>query len=176
MANTYTLIESQVLGSSAASVTFSAIPATYTDLVLRVSGKSAGTSGAATDNMQIVFNGNTSTLYSDTYIAGSGSAAFSGRDTSTAYTQISFSVANTIATTTNTFGNAEIYIPSYIASQNKPLGSFGCSEANQTTTYMSAGAGLFRSTSAITSLQLYLGSAADFVTGSSFYLYGIKNS
>jgi hypothetical protein len=32
---TYTLIESQVLGSSAASVTFSAIPATYTDLVLK---------------------------------------------------------------------------------------------------------------------------------------------
>jgi hypothetical protein len=36
MANTYTLIESQVLGSAAASVTFSAIPATYTDLVLKV--------------------------------------------------------------------------------------------------------------------------------------------
>jgi hypothetical protein len=35
MANTYTPIASNTLGASAASVTFSAIPATYTDLVMR---------------------------------------------------------------------------------------------------------------------------------------------
>ena len=38
-ANTYTLISSNVLASSAATVTFSSIPATYTDLVLRVSAR-----------------------------------------------------------------------------------------------------------------------------------------
>ena len=39
MATTYTLITSQTLASSAASVTFSSIPSTYTDLVLRVSAR-----------------------------------------------------------------------------------------------------------------------------------------
>ena len=36
---TYTLISSNVLSSSAASVTFSSIASTYTDLVLRVSAR-----------------------------------------------------------------------------------------------------------------------------------------
>jgi hypothetical protein len=40
MANTYTLIASNTLGASAASVTFSAIPSTYTDLVVRYSAAS----------------------------------------------------------------------------------------------------------------------------------------
>jgi hypothetical protein len=57
MANTYTLIESQVLGSSAASVTFSAIPATYTDLVLKFSSRNDDT-------------GVTETVYSSFYLYG----------------------------------------------------------------------------------------------------------
>ena len=59
-ANTYTLISSNVLGSSAASVTFSSIPATYTDLVLRVSARTD-----ADDTSLITFNG-TTTGYSKT--------------------------------------------------------------------------------------------------------------
>ena len=44
MPATYTLIASNTLSSAAASVTFSAIPATYTDLVLRYSARSDGAS------------------------------------------------------------------------------------------------------------------------------------
>ena len=46
MPSTYTLISSNVLASSAASVTFSAIPSTYTDLVVRASIRSDATSDA----------------------------------------------------------------------------------------------------------------------------------
>jgi hypothetical protein len=44
MPSTYTLIKGETIGSSAASYTFTAIPSTFTDLVLRISVRS--TSGA----------------------------------------------------------------------------------------------------------------------------------
>ena len=55
MATTYTLISSTVLTSTEASVTFSSIPATYTDLrVVLVS-----TIQTAADYIEITFNGST---------------------------------------------------------------------------------------------------------------------
>jgi len=50
---TYTLISSNVLTSSAASVTFSSIPATYTDLVVRLSARATTTAS----NIWVTFNG-----------------------------------------------------------------------------------------------------------------------
>jgi len=79
MANTYTLINSNVLASSAASVTFSAIPATFTDLVIRASIRTDR--AAVEDWLYIKFNGLT-TNRSYTRLTGSGSAAASGRSTS----------------------------------------------------------------------------------------------
>jgi hypothetical protein len=80
MANTYTLIESQVLGSSAASVTFSSIPATYTDLVLKVSVRSNRAAGF--DNIDIRFNGDSASNYSRTIISGNGEEVSSSRTSS----------------------------------------------------------------------------------------------
>ena len=80
MANTYTLIEAQTLGSSAASVTFSSIPATYTDLIIKASTRSAR-SGSSGDNVIIYLNGVTTDM-SFTYVEGSGAAASSGRNSS----------------------------------------------------------------------------------------------
>ena len=57
------LISSQTLGSSAASVTFSSIPATYTDLVLKVSVRSDV--AATADTLFMQFNSITSG-YSET--------------------------------------------------------------------------------------------------------------
>ena len=53
---TYTLISSNVLTTAAASVTFSSIPATFTDLVLRMSAQADGASNAF-DNITLTFNG-----------------------------------------------------------------------------------------------------------------------
>jgi hypothetical protein len=96
MANTYTLIESQVLGSSAASVTFSAIPATYTDLVLRVSARTD-----ADDTSLITFNG-TTTGYSITRLNGNGATATSNRSSS-AVSIGARGMNNATGTTANTF-------------------------------------------------------------------------
>jgi len=166
------LIASQVLGSAASSVTFSSIPGTYTDLCLKVSARTTG--AAVLDNIGIQFNSSTSSIYSDTTLRGAGAGgADSVRDSN--YTAVLFyNSMSSGGSTASTFGNAEIYIPSYTASQNKPLGGFGVSETNATTAYMSAGAFLWRNTAAITSIAITSDNAQSFVSGSSFYLYGLS--
>jgi hypothetical protein len=172
MANTYTLIASNTLSTSAASVTFSAIPNTYTDLVLRISSRTDA--GTANDNIQITFNSDTATNYSITRLTGTGSAASSNRTSTIDYARLGWVDGNTA--TSNTFGNMEVYIPSYLVSANKPFSSFAVSEQNATAANMDAIAALWRNTAAITSLNIVSNNAGNFVSGSSFYLYGIKNS
>jgi hypothetical protein len=174
MANTYTLISSNTLSSSAASVTFSSIPATYTDLVLRVSAR---TTEANTDSsFNVTFNSDTATNYSRTRLVGNGATASSSRLSNSTSIDTSHN-ANGSTSTSNTFSNVEIYIPSYLVSQNKPVGLSNALENNTTTAYINASAGLWRNTAAITSIVLNgIPGAGSFASGSSFYLYGIKNS
>lgn len=174
-ANTYTLISSNVLASSAATVTFSSIPATYTDLVLR--GSVRGDLAGVFTNLFIKFNSDTATNYSDTYLTTSnGTTAMSARDTSQAIGYVGLTDAATA--TTSTFGNFEIYVPSYGVSQNKPYLSMATLESNTASLGYAnlALAGLWRNTAAMTSIIISPDSGSNFVSGSSFYLYGIKNS
>jgi hypothetical protein len=175
MPNTYTLISSNVLSSSAASVTFSSIPSTYTDLVLRMSAR--GTWGGATGiYTEFNFNGDTSSIHSWTMLTGYGS----GGVVSARYTAQNFiapNVFNGAGSTSNTFTNIEMYVPNYAGNKNKVASIFGVDENNNTAAEIGAVAGLYSSTSAITSISIRPDSGAgNFVSGSSFYLYGIKNS
>jgi len=173
LASTYTLISSNVLSSSAASVTFSAIPSTYTDLVLRVSGRT-DTAGQAIDTIQLQFNGTGGTAYSYTRLTGSGSAAASSRGSSVSVIN-GYYVLDAATATANTFGSVEIYIPSYTVSQNKPLSIIGAQEDNNAAAYMAATAGLWTNTAAITSITV-LNGGGNYISGSSFYLYGISKN
>lgn len=167
MPSTYTLISSNVLSSSAASVTFSAIPATYTDLVLRISARGDNAGNA---NLAISYNGAT-TSFSYTRLTGDGSTAASFRSTNNFV-----GLVDSAANTANTFGSAEIYIPSYAATQNKPASIFVAQEDNSSTATIAAIANLRSNTAAITSITIAEYSANNWVSGSSFYLYGIKNT
>ena len=172
MPSTYTLISSNVLSSSAASVTFSAIPATFTDLVLRLSTRTdlADTSV----NIYTRFNGDTASNYSTTRVANYAGGVDSARSTSQVrFNQAPWSEGTNL--TASTFASSEMYIPSYTASQNKPLSVFDAVENNAASAYVIATASLWRNTASITSIEMspYSG---NFVTDSSFYLYGIKNS
>lgn len=169
MASTYTLISSNTLSSSAASVTFSSIPSTYTDLVVRFSARMDSASFASA----MTFNSDTATNYSRTLLQGDGASATSSFTSSVASMLISFATDKS-TDTANTFSNGEIYIPNYTVSANKPVGWFSPNENNAITAYIGAGAGLWRNTAAITSITL--NGNNNFVSGSSFYLYGIKNS
>jgi len=174
MPSTYTLIASNVLSSSAASVTFSAIPSTYTDLVLRISARTdkVGTN----DDYKLTFNNLTTTIYSGTTVEGFSTTASSIRTTGYAYAGVTTTI-DAANNTANTFASLEFYIPSYTASQNKPFSSIEAQEANSTTQVTQAAiAHLFRSTAAINSLKFEVGTGPNFVSGSSFYLYGISKS
>ena len=172
MAATYSLISSNVLTSTAASVTFSSIPSTYTDLVLRFSARND--IGATQRTVQIEFNGSAGTAYSITAMSGNGASASSNRLSAQAS---GFDSAGQVPSgyTASTFSNVELYIPSYLASNNKAFSITSTTENNSTTSYLFATAGLWSNTAAITQVKL-TSNADNFVSGSSFYLYGIKNS
>jgi len=172
MPNTYTLISSNVLSSSAASVTFSAIPSTFTDLVVRWSARSDRSS--VSDTMKLRINSDSAGNYSWTYLLGNGSVASSSQNSALDY--ISLGAADAATATSNTFANGELYIPNYLSSTKKPVSSINAQEDNTTAAQLWALASLWQGTAAITSVQLFPSIGPNFVAGSSFYLYGIKNS
>ena len=165
------LILSNTLTTSAASVTFSSIPGTYTDLVLR--GSARGDTASVGLQIRTRLNGLTTSVYSYTMVQGTGSAAQSGRISSaTSLTEAWFPGSSA---TSNTFSNWELYIPNYAGSTNKPISSFSTMENNATESYISAAAYLLSSTAAITEINIQRGSG-NFVSGSSFFLYGLYNT
>ena len=169
---TYTLISSNVLTTSAASVTFSSIPADYTDLVLRISARTIDT--ATNRSVRVLLNGSTSNN-SWTLLYGTGSVA--GSTNATADTVGIFGgYISHDGDTSATFGSVEIYIPNYLSNTNKPLSGFGASENNATAAYMGVSAGLRSSTTAVSSLLLQPTASTSFASGSSFYLYGLSNA
>ena len=172
MPNTYKLISSNVLTSSAASITFSSIPATYTDLVLRASVRCDN--GANQNNLRIQFNSDTSTNYSETFVYGNGSSASSFKVSNQTKILEALIVDGNNATA-NTFGSLEMYIPSYTVSQNKPISTIAVQETNATGAYIYSTADLWRNTAAITSIYIEAGATVNLLSGSSFYLYGISN-
>lgn len=172
MATTYTLISSNVLTASATTITFSSIPATYTDLVVRFSAR-ADEAGTDRAGGVLKLNG-TSANYSYTRLVSNGSTATTSRVSSTS----SFGIGdiNSVDSTANTFTSGEIYIPSYLVSQNKPISSLLEQENNAASAFIRAYSNLWSNTAAITSLVFTVNGGFNYVSGSSFYLYGIKNS
>ena len=170
---TYTLIKGETIASAATSYTFTAIPSTYTDLVLRCSTR--GSQAGTLTNLNIQINGDTGNTYSRTRIYGYNSTATSNRD-SNAASFIDVSFFNLDGTTANTFTNTEIYLPNYTSSTNKPFSAAAAMENNSATlASIGANANLWSNTAAITSLSIQ-NNGGNFVSGSSFYLYGISKS
>ena len=167
MATTYEAIATVEVGSGgAASIDFSSIPATYTDLVVKVSGRAA----SATDFGTVLLALNSSgSGFTNRQLVGTGSAAVSNTGT-TAVGPIPGTLI-----TASTFNNAEIYLPNYAGSTNKSYSYDGVLENNATGARAILGAGLWSNTAAITSISLTT-DIGNFVQYSTATLYGIKNS
>lgn len=170
MANTYQLINSNTVGSGGvSSVTFSSIPATYTDLKVVASART-NASNAYNDWIVVSYNGSTTSLsFRELEGIGTSAASYSG-SSGLAMT------ANTSAHTANTFSNADLYLPNYAGSNNKSYSADGVTENNGTDSHQTILAGLWANSAAITSIALTPNSGTLFVQYSTFYLYGIKNS
>jgi hypothetical protein len=161
--STEVAIATQTLGSAATTVTFSSIPAIYTDLRIVAVPK------AASDiNLAYRFNGDTATNYSATYLYGLGASAGSARITS--YNALYATYAGNINTTPQMW-NIDIF--SYAGSTNKTALFTADADLNGSGV-VGRNVGLWRNTAAITSVSVYTYSAVDqFTAGSTFTLYGI---
>lgn len=168
MAVTYEPIATQTLGSAAATVTFSSIPGTYTDLVVVTSLKSSATPTAYSPTMY--FNADaTKTNYSFTAMYGDGSSAVAFRWTTSTATQ--HGVMATAVSATN-FNTGIINIQNYA---NTNTYKTVLTRTNDPANVVYVTAGIWLNTSAITSLSLYAADGnKDFTIGSTFTLYGIK--
>ncbi len=168
MATTYTLIASTTLSSAQSSISFTSIPSTYTDLIVKVSGRlTRATTGGA---VVVAFNGSTSS-FSIRSLYGAGSATGSGTTPSNFVGY--WDGANETA---NTFSNFEMYIPNYSSSNNKSFSVDVVDENNATEAYATMVAGLWANSTAINSIAFTDNSAGNFAQYSTAYLYGIKNS
>jgi hypothetical protein len=171
---TYTQIGSaQVVGSGgASSIDFTSIPATYTDLVLKVSLRTSRTGTDLDDEIYVEFNGSGGTAYSVRMLEGNGSTARSVADSSQA--KLTRGTAPTDDATANTFSNSEYYIPNYAGSTNKSVSYDTVMENNGTTSKALLVAGLWSNTAAITSIKIT--AVGTFVQYSTAYLYGVSNA
>ncbi len=165
MPTTYEPIATTTLGSAAANITFSSIPATYTDLKVVITGTSS-----ASEYVAVQFNGDTSTNYSRTALFGDGSTVTSNQTTSGNYVRDDALFTNNTNVAMTSFD-----VFSYAGSTNKTLLMQGSGDKNGSG-IVSRIVGLWRSTSAITSIKLYGAFGANFNTGTTATLYGIKNA
>ena len=169
MSTNMELIEAKTLTTTTASFTFSAIPATYTDLCIVVSARSDTSS--TQDGLWISqINGSGSNL-SNIWLRGSGSGTTSS--TSALY-GILVGQINAANSTASTFSNLSIYIPNYASANNKSISIDSVQEHNATEAYMGFTAGLWSNSAAITSITLDP-QVGDLVQHSTAYLYGISN-
>lgn len=176
MANTFVKIAAVTVGSGgAASIDFTSIPSTYTDLVVKISARCDSTSGFP-ETVNMKFNSSATTDY--TWRSLYSVTATPGSNSETSVGVIRAGNAQAVATTASTFSNTEIYIPNYSGSTNKSISIDATNEANSTTDFVYGlflNAGIRSNTAAITAINFSL-AVGNFVQYSTAILYGIKNS
>jgi hypothetical protein len=168
MATTYNLISATTLASSAATVTLSSIPNTYTDLHLVCSLRSDYSN--ATNNAYVYFNavdgGSAKLLYGDGNSVGNININYNESYTGN---------INASTSTSNTFTSYSLYIPNYLSGNYKSSFQESVTENNATAANAWLAARLWENTGAVTSITFRL-QFSTYAVGSTFYLYGIKNS
>lgn len=170
MANTYELISSYTATGSVSSIDFTSIPTTFTDLIVKVSGRAVATSSYP--NVRVRFNGDTGANYEWRRLYADGTSATSDRNATDTGALVGLIAGSN--ETANTFSNFEFCVPNYLSSNRKSITTDAVSENNATTSYSYLISCLWTGTSAITSLSLY--SSYNFAQYSTAYLYGIKSS
>jgi hypothetical protein len=169
VAGTFELLETQVLTSAAASVTFSSLStysAEYQHLQIRMVCRSAR---GSEDYLQMRFNGDTGSNYSNHYLEGNGSSV--GSSGSANQTQMYQGVSASSNLAANIFASFVIDILDPFETTkfttSRTLGGFA-------TRSIGLNSGNWRNTDALTSITLRHQVGDNLVTGSRFSLYGIR--
>lgn len=156
--STYVPIQAVTLTVDTATVTFSGVPQTFTDLILVINGFLS-----ADDNVYLQFNSDTGSNYSSTFLFGSGSATSSGRTSNQTTMQL-----GGIYTTAN--GNAIYSIQNY---SNTTTNKTVLARAGHASSGTQIRSGLWRSTSAISTILVGGLSGINLKSGTTLTLYGI---
>ena len=165
MANTFIKISTITVGAGgAASIDFTSIPATYTDLKLVVSGRSNRANAISAYSFS--FNGSTASF---TY------RTLEGAGTSTTSFTSAPGLMPAASATASTFGNLEIYIPNYTSANYKSASLDQVTENNVASAYADLSAIFWSNTAAINQITL-ADTLGSWVQYSSATLYGIKSS
>ena len=163
-----TLISTVTVGAGgSASISFTSIPQTYTDLMMVVSCRS--NIASALSIMNLYLNNNGSSIYSQRNLDADGSST--GSNSASGQSTMVFPQTGASATS-NTFGSASIYIPNYTNATNKSVSIDSVMENNATASYLRLTAGLFASTTTVSQLDI-LFSGGTIVQYSTASLYGI---
>ena len=166
MANTFKKIQTVTVGSGgAATIDFTSIPQTYTDLKIVVSARH--TTSETSNDVLATINSSTSG-FTARRLYGSGSSAASDTNARVVGMTVGASA------TASVFGNSEVYFPNYTSSNYKSYSADLVGETNASTAYQILIAGLWSNTDAITSISLAPGSGS-FVQYSTATLYGVSN-
>lgn len=164
-------LDQQVLGSPAASFTFSSIPATFTDIVLCVMGRSANAS--LQDDVYMELNSDTGSNYSREYIGANVGTITNGNQHLT--THVVIGTISGATATANYPGAFEAVLFNYANTTfykvAKSLGGWYNGSAGASEWVISI-AWEWASTAAVTSIKLALTSAANFATGTTVTVYG----
>ena len=162
----YNLISTVTVGAGgAASIAFTSIPQTYTDLKILLSLRS---NRADVDDVLLVKPNNSSSSLTYRYIRGSGSSIESSN------VNRAYIAANTL--TANVFSSNEIYIPNYTGNTHKSFLIDSVTENNSATAYMSLQSVLWSVSDAITSVVFVVVYGSLFLQYSSASLYGISKT
>jgi hypothetical protein len=161
----YELIESQILGSSAASITFTGLGSYsgfYRHLQIRFAAQTNRASGG--DGVRMRINGDTGANYSWHEFYATPPTITSGAATGQTYIQSPMLASGSYP---NQFTPGVIdFLDAYSTTKNKTI--------RQLSTDIRLTSGAWYNTAAMTSVTFFPQIAAGFQTGSRFSLYGIK--
>jgi len=151
------------------SITFSAIPQTYTHLQIRALVKTAY--GSAQDGLKVQLNGDTGSSYNYHYLGGNGSSTYAGGNASATTFMQTVSIAGA---TGSQYGVMVLDILDYgNTSKNKTMRAIGGVDANGSGV-AEMWSGLYMSQNAVNSINLFSYNGSNISQYSNFSLYGIR--
>lgn len=174
LASAYDSLSTVTLSAATASVTFAGIPSGYDHLQIRMITKQSGT-GTGGPNIVAALNGDTThTNYRSHYLFGDGASAGTGTVQASGYYCLVGNTATSNASYTSMFGGLLIDVLDYNnTSKNKTIRSLFGHDRNGSGE-VGIDSSLWMNTAAITSITFSLIGGDNFVTNSTFALYGVK--
>ncbi len=172
-AGSFDLLETQLITSTTASLTFSSLSSyasTYQHLQIRYSGRTDRSGIGTTADLRMRFNGDTGSNYNAHVLGGNGSVVESSYYSSSTIDYIGIWWIEGSTSPANSYGAGVIDIlDAFETTKNKTIRNIA---GNSGRVAMTSGA--WTNTQAISSIYLAPNTSGSFVSGSRFSLYGLK--